>query len=88
MTQRGRLMGVVLLILGLIPALVLATTRCSTTYHKILDRYDTVCSDGTRAVSRYNPVLKRFDATITASPRPACTGQMNARTQQAEVRCR
>jgi hypothetical protein len=41
-----------------------------------------------RCTSTYSPTLQRWTTTITASPRQACTGQVNPRTQQVEVRCR
>ena len=45
-------------------------------------------ADGTRSTSTYNKTLERWDTTITQSPRKTCTGQMNPRTRQVEVRCR
>jgi Tfp pilus assembly protein PilX len=64
-----------------------ATTRCTTSEEKTLGRLQTLCDDGTRAVSTYNKTLDRWETTITASPQKTCTGQMNARTRQVEVRC-
>jgi hypothetical protein len=60
----------------------------TTQYLRPSFRLETPCDDGTRAVSTYNTTLERWDTTITASPRQACTGQMNLRTKQVEVRCR
>jgi hypothetical protein len=42
----------------------------------------------TRAVSTWSATLQQWQTTITASPRKACTGQLNPRTQQVEVQCR
>ena len=44
-----------------------ATTRCTTYEGKSLGRLQTLCDDGTRAVSTYNRTLYRRDRTITAS---------------------
>jgi hypothetical protein len=63
-------------------------TRCTTYEEKTLGRLQTLCDDGTRAVSTWSPTLQRWETTITASPRPSCTGKLNPRTQQVEVRCR
>jgi hypothetical protein len=41
----------------------------------------------TRAVSTHNQALERWDATVTLPPGQTCTGRLNPRTQQAEVRC-
>jgi hypothetical protein len=81
-----RVVFALLLALGT-PALV-GTTRCSTYQEKTLNRLQTLCDDGTRAVSTYNKTLERWDTTITESPKKACTGEMNPRTRQWEVRCR
>jgi hypothetical protein len=54
---------------------------------KTLNRLHTICDDGARAVSRYNRILECCETTITVSPRNACTGRMNPRTKQVEVRC-
>jgi hypothetical protein len=62
-------------------------TRCTTYEEKTLGRLQTLCNDGTRAVSTYHKTLKRWDTTITKSPKKACTSQINARTRQVEVRC-
>ena len=40
------------------------------------------------AVSTWSAPLQRWQTTITASPRPSCTGQLNPRTHQMEMRCR
>jgi hypothetical protein len=42
----------------------------------------------TRAVSIYNRTLDRWETTVTTSPRRECTGRLNPRTQQVEVKCR
>jgi hypothetical protein len=90
------LFAIVLLIVALLivafvllvrPALA-GTTHCTTYQEQTLGRLLTLCDDGTRAVSTYNRTLERWDTTITESPKQACTGQMNSKTRQVEVRCR
>ena len=75
------------LLLLVSPALA-GTTRCTTCEEKTLGRLQTLCDDGTRAISTYNRTLERWDTTITTSPRQNCTGRGNPRTGQVEVRCR
>jgi hypothetical protein len=53
-----------------------------------MGRLQTLCDDGTRAVSTYSKTLERWDTTITESPKKSCTGHLNSRTRQVEVRCR
>jgi hypothetical protein len=64
-----------------------SATHCTTYEEKPLGRLQTLCDDGTWAVSRYNAVLDRWETTIAASPTPASTGRMHPRTRQVEVRC-
>jgi hypothetical protein len=42
-----------------------ATTHCTTHEEKTLGRLQTVCEDGTRAVSTYNKTLSRWQRTLT-----------------------
>lgn len=85
----GRALLTLALLCGLIsPALATTPTRCTTYDEKTLGRRHTVCDDGTRAVSTYNKTLSRWETTITASPRQACTGRLNPKTHQWEGRCR
>jgi hypothetical protein len=47
---------------------------CTSTYDALLSRWETVCPDGTRAVSTWNVLLERWETTITppaVSPRPS-----------------
>ena len=62
--------------------------RCTTYAEKTLGRLQTLCDDGTRAVSTFNKTLEGWETTITQSPRKLCTGQMNPKTHKVEVRCR
>jgi hypothetical protein len=78
--------------LALLPALaspVLAgSVRCTTYEEQTLSRLQTVCDDGTRAVSTWNRTLQRWERTVTPPPGQPCTGRLNPRTGQVEVRCR
>ena len=42
--------------------------RCQTHHEPTLNRLQTLCSDGTRAVSTYNRTLERWDTTVTLPP--------------------
>ena len=64
------------------------SVRCLTYEEKSVRRLQTLCDDGTRAVSTWNRTLERWDTTITQSPKKTCTGQMNPRTQEVDMRCR
>src|SRR6266511_6061684 len=77
-----------LLLLTLASPVWPATLRCTTYEEKTLQRWHTLCDDGTRAVSRYNRRLDRWETTITESPRQSCTARMDPHTKQAEVPCR
>jgi hypothetical protein len=68
------------------PALA-GPVRCQTYPEPTMGRLQTVCDDGTRAVSTYNKTLERWDTTVTPPPGKRCTGQMNPKTRQWEGRC-
>jgi hypothetical protein len=70
------------------PALAGSPTRCLTYEEKSLRRLQTLCDDGTRAVSTYNKTLSRWESTITPPPGQHCTGHLNPKTHQWEGRCR
>jgi hypothetical protein len=86
MLQRWSLLS--LLGLALASPMLAGTLHCSTYEEKTLQRWHTICDDGTRAVSRYNRILDRWETTITASPRNTGIGRMDPHTHQVEVRCR
>jgi hypothetical protein len=44
------------------------TVRCTTYEEKTLQRWHTICDDGTRAVSCYHQIVDRWETTITESP--------------------
>jgi hypothetical protein len=54
--------------------------RCTSCEGQTLGRLQTLCDDGTRAVSTSNRTLERWDTTSTESPRQVCTGWPNPRT--------
>jgi len=82
----GCVLAVLLLALAS-PALA-GPVRCTTYEEKTLGRWQTLCDDGTRAVSTYNRTLSRWESTVTPPPGKTCTGQLNPKTHQWEGRCR
>jgi hypothetical protein len=84
--MRPRLVLALLLTLAS-PALA-GPVRCTTYEEKTLGRLQTLCADGTQAVSIYNKTLSRWESTITPPPGQTCTGQLNPRIHQWEGRCR
>jgi len=83
----GYTLAVLLLALAS-PALAGNSTRCLTYEEKSLGRWQTLCSDGTRAVSTWSATLQRWDTTVTPPPGQRCTGQLNPKTHPWEGRCR
>jgi hypothetical protein len=61
------------------PALAGGPPRCQTYEEKSLGRLQTLCDDGTRAVSTWNKTLSRWESTVTPPPGKTCTGRMNPR---------
>jgi len=45
-----------------------SATRCTTYEEQTLDRLQTLCDDGTLAVSTYNKTLECWDTTVTPLP--------------------
>ena len=64
-----RYWGLVLLILVWASPALAGSVRCTTYEEKTLGRLQTLCDDGTRAVSTYNRTLERWETTVP--PRPA-----------------
>jgi hypothetical protein len=63
--MRRRGWGLVLRLLALAsPALAGGPVRCTTSEEKTLGRLQTLCDDGTRAISTYNRTLECWDTTI------------------------
>jgi hypothetical protein len=77
-----------LFLLALASPVLAGPVRCTTYEGKPLGCLQTICSDGSRAVSTWSPTLQRWETTITESPKTSRTGHMNSRTQQVEGRCR
>ncbi len=70
------------------PALA-GPARCTTYEEKTLGRLQTLCADGTRAVSTWSPTLQRWDTTVTpppGQPHRTCTPYSTGRG--LEVHCR
>jgi hypothetical protein len=65
-----------------------ARTLPSMYEERTLNRLQTLCDDGTRAVSTWSPTLQQWQTTISPPPGKTCTGRMNSRTHQVEVHCR
>ena len=65
------------------PALA-GTPRCTTDEEPTLSRLQTLCDDGTRAVSTWNRTLERWESTVSPPPGQHYTGQMNPTTKQVE----
>jgi hypothetical protein len=78
----------VLSLAWVMPAIAGGPGRCTTSEEPTLGRRQTLCADGTRAVSTDNRTLARWDTTSTTSPRPACTGRLNPKTRLVERRWR
>jgi hypothetical protein len=81
-----------LLILGVLltlasPALA-GAVRCTTYEEKTLGRLQTLCDDGTRAVSTWSPTLQQWTTTVTPPPGQRYTGRLNPKSRQWEGRCR
>jgi len=78
--------GLVLLALAS-PALA-GPGRCITYEEKTLGRLQTLCDDGSRAVSTWSPTLQQWTTTILPPPGQRCTAALNPKTRQVEVYCR
>jgi hypothetical protein len=59
-------MGALLLVAAL--ELPPALQTCTSTYDALLNRWETVCLDGTRAVSTWNALLERWETTVLTPP--------------------
>ena len=84
-----RAMVLLLLLLALAsPAWAGTPTRCTTYEEPTLGRLQTLCSDGTRAVSTWSPTLQQWTTTVTPPPGQTCTGRLNPKTHQWKGCCR
>jgi hypothetical protein len=77
-----------LLLLALATPLWAETPRCTTYEEKTMQRLQTICDDGTRAVSTYNRTMQRWESTVTPPPGQTCTRRLNPKTRPWEGRCR
>lgn len=76
------------LLLALASPALAGSGRCLTYEEKSLGRLQTLCDDGTRAVSTWSRTLGRWESTVTPPPGQTCTGRFNPHTRQWEGRCR
>lgn len=90
MTSRRPIRGIVVapLLLLTLASAALAGTRCTSYEEKSLGRLQTLCDDGTKAVSRYNTVIERCETTVAPPAGKTCEGRLNPTTRQWEGRCR
>jgi hypothetical protein len=67
-----------------------AALSCTTYQEKTLERWQTLCSDSTRATSYWNSTLERWETTVQPAPgaRRSRTTRMHLQTKDGEVRCR
>ena len=86
--MRPRLVLALLLVLAWAMPALAGLVRCQTYPEPTLGRLQTLCDDGTRAVSTWSPTLQQWTTTVTPPPAPTCTGRLNPRTRQWEGRCR
>jgi hypothetical protein len=82
------LLTLAVLLLALASPALASPVRCTTYEEKTLGRWQTLCDDGTRAVSTWSPTLRRWDTAVTPPRGQTCTGRLNLKTHQWEGRCR
>jgi hypothetical protein len=79
---RPRLLAALaLLLLALASPALAGPVRCTTYEEKTPGRLQTLCDDGTRAVSTWNRTLGRCESTVTPPPGQRCTEQLNPKTR-------
>jgi hypothetical protein len=78
----------VLLALALVSPTWATTTRCLTYEERAMGRLQTLCDDGTRAVSTWNKTLQRWESTVTPPRGQTCPGRLHRKTRLWEGRCR
>jgi hypothetical protein len=77
-----------LLLLALATPALTGSVRCTTYEEKTIQRLQTLCDDGTRAVSTWNKTLERWDTTVTPPPGQTYTGSRHPKTRPWEGRSR
>ena len=85
--MRPLLARLTLLLVLTTPAWAGSPTRCLTYEEKSLGRLQTLCDDGTRALSIWSPSLQQWTTTVTP-PGQTCAGRLHPKTHQWEGRCR
>jgi len=83
-----RLACALAVLLALVSPAWAGPVHCTTSEAKTLGRLQTLCADGTRAVSTWSSTLGQWTTTVRSPPGQRCTGQLNPRTRQVEMRCR
>jgi hypothetical protein len=63
------------------PAWAGGPQRCLTYEERTMQRLQTLCADGTRAVSTWSPTRQQWTTTVTPPAGQTGTGQMNAQTK-------
>jgi hypothetical protein len=86
--RSARVLLVLVLLLALTTPALAGPARCLTYEEKTLNRLQTLCDDGTRAVSTYSKTLERWDTTVTPPPGQRCAGRLNPTTRVWEGRGR
>jgi hypothetical protein len=77
------------LLLALASPALAGPVRCTTYEEKTLGRLQTLCDDGSRAISRYNTTLDRWETIVSAPPPDqTCRGRLNPTIRQWEGSCR
>jgi hypothetical protein len=51
----------------------------------VVDRWHTLCDDGTRAVSHYQRILERWETTIMSSPHTSFAARLQSSTNHIEI---
>jgi hypothetical protein len=58
----------VLIILALVSAVLADTARCRTCYDEAFKRWLTECTDGSRAITKYDAPLNRYRTDVMTPP--------------------
>jgi hypothetical protein len=77
-----------LLLLTLASPALAGSVHCTTYEERSLGRWQTLCNDGTRAVTTWSSPLGGWQTTITESPQPSRTCRPHTTGHSLEVRCR
>jgi len=88
MRIHGSAIALAALLLALASPALAGPVRHTTYEEQTLKRLQTLCDDGTRAVSTWSPTLQRWQTTITARPQPGRTCTPHTTGRGLEVRCR